>query len=293
MNTPSADRRIHAPGRGIFCLIAGSAAFVINDSIVKTMTDSLPVGQMMSIRGVVSLVIILAICAPRGLKSQLKIYNWKAQISRGILVICAAYSFMTGLVYLPIGDLVAAGFVGPLFLTALAPIFLAERVGWRRWTAVCVGFVGMLIMMRPGGGILNWALMFPIAAAMFGAIRDIMTRRMSAMESSTATLFATTFIVTLGGLLSLPVGWQTPTWEQTGLLVISGVFVCLGQFLTIDAFRYAEAAAISPFKYVSLVWAVAIGFVFWGDIPTLNTIAGATLIIVCGLYILRRERVRR
>jgi len=87
-------------------------------------------------------------------------------------------------------------------------------------------------------------------------------------------------------------GWQTPSWSQVGLLAISGVFVCVGQFLTIDAFRYAEAAAISPFKYVSLVWAVAIGFVVWGDIPTVHTLAGAALIVGCGLYILRRERVR-
>ncbi len=292
MTNTSGDRRIDAPGRGILYLIGGGLAFTINDAIVKTMTDSLPVGEMMTIRGIVSLLIILVFCAPRGIKAQLTIRYPKAQIMRGLLVVGAAYSFMNGLIHLPIGDLVAATFVGPLFLTALAPFFLSESVGWRRWTAVLIGFVGMLIMMRPGSGLFNWALMFPVAAAMCGAVRDIMTRRMSARESSTATLFATTLIVTLGGFLSLPQGWLMPSLEQFGLLMVSGVFVCFGQYLTIDAFRYAEAAAISPFKYVGLVWAVAIGYLVWGDVPTIYTFAGAGLIIACGLYILHRERVR-
>ncbi len=287
------DRRIHAPARGILYLIGGGLAFTSNDAIVKSMTASLPVGEMMSIRGFLSLLLIVIICAPKGLRRQLRIYNPLGQFCRGLTVLAAAFLFLSGLKFLPIADAVAAGFVGPLFLTALAPFFLGEQVGWRRWSAVLVGFAGMAVMMNPGQGLGNWALLFPMGAALAGAIRDIMTRRMSARESAIATLFYTTLIVAIGGLASLPFGWHLPTPSQFALLAISSVLICIGQYLTIEAFRYAEAAAISPFKYSTLIWAVIIGFLVWGDVPHLNTVLGAGLIIACGLYILARERHRR
>ncbi len=293
MSEGAVDRRIHAPGRGIVYLIGGGFCFTVNDAIIKWISGSLPVGEMITLRSLVSLVIIIAVCLPGGLRRQLRIADPKAQLGRGLLVVAAAYSFLTGLMYLPFAEAVAAGFAGPLFLTAMAPLLLSEQVGWRRWSAVIVGFVGMLIMMQPGSGLLNWALLFPLAAALFGAFRDVMTRRMSARESSSATLFATTLIVALGGLLSLPFGWNWPTWSEWGLLALSGILVCAGQYLTIDAFRYAEAATISPFKYVTLVWAVVIGFLVWGDLPAWSTLLGAGLIVACGLYILHRERTRR
>jgi drug/metabolite transporter (DMT)-like permease len=200
--------------------------------------------------------------------------------------------FVAGLGFLPLADNIAVTLAGPLFLTALAPSLLGERVGWRRWLAVGVGFAGIVLMFRPTGEVMRWAALLPVGAALTGAFRDIVTRRISVTESSISMLFYSTVFISLAGLATLPFGWRPLAAADVGLMALSGLLLGAAQYLMIEAFRHAEAAVVAPFRYSQMVWAVLLGFVVFGDLPDRWLIAGAALVISSGLYILHREARR-
>ena len=205
----------------------------------------------------------------------------------------STYLFITSLRYLNLADAVAITFSGPLFLTALATPVLGERVGWRRWAAVGVGFVGVLAMTRPGGEGAQWAALMPLGAALSSASRDMLTRRMTITESSVSMLCVSSVAVTLSGLASPPLGWRAMDPGDVGVLAGAALFLGLGQFLLIEAFRFGEAVVVAPFKYANLLWGLLFGYLFWSHAPDRWTLAGAILVIGSGLYIFHRETLRR
>ena len=156
-----------------------------------------------------------------------------------------------------------------------------------------IGFCGVLLMIKPTGEGLRLAILLPIVSVMGGVARDIITRRIAASESSVATLAFTTAAATLIGLVTLPFGWTMPNAWDWLLLAVSGILMGAAHFFYIEALRLAEAATVMPFKYFNMVWAVGLGFVIWGDMPDEWVIAGTLLVVVSGLYIMRREAVRR
>ena len=204
-------------------------------------------------------------------------------------MVAGTFLFITGLRFLPLADAIAITFAGPLFLTALAGPLLGEIIGWRRWLAVAVGFVGVLIILQPTGNVVQWAALLPLAASLTGALRDILTRRMTYGESSVAVLFTTTLAVTLAGGATFVGGWVALSGEDLLLMAISGLLVGTAHFLMIEALRLGEAALVVPFKYVSVIWALLIGFFVWASLPSLGTLLGAAIIVSSGLYILRRQ----
>ena len=219
----------------------------------------------------------------------LRLRNPRGPLLRAALVVSATFLFVTGLRAMPLADAIAVTFAGPLFLTVLAMAVLREKVGWRRWCAVLVGFVGVMLIVRPTGDAVRWIALLPLSAAFLGALRDIVTRRISGGESSLAILGVTSLAVTLAGLATLPFGWRVPALQDIGYLAVAGALLCAAHFLQIEAFRLAEAGLVAPFKYSSMIWAVAVGFVIWGDLPDAWTLAGAAIVIGSGLYILHRE----
>ena len=159
--------------------------------------------------------------------------------------------------------------------------------------AVFAGFIGILVIMRPGGTAIQWAALFPLCASLTGAFRDILTRRMSAHETTVALLFYTSVGVTLAGLATVPFKWTPVPAFDWGLFALSGLLIGSAHFLMIETFRLGEAALVAPLKYSGVIWAALLGFLVWGDIPDLGTALGAGVVITSGLYILHRERVRR
>lgn len=279
-----------APGRGIAYMVAGAMLLTTNDAIVKHLTEGLAVGQIMALRATLMTLVILAALAATGRLEAIRMRDPVGQGLRALFMAGGTYFFVGGLAHLPLADTVAIAFAGPLFTTLLAIPILGERVGWRRWSAVAVGFVGVLLMLKPAGAGFQWATLLPLGAAVTGALRDIWTRRLSATESSLGILFWTTFGVAAGGYFSLPWGWPAPAPGGLALLALCAVLVGAAHFLQIEAFRYGEAAAIAPFRYCSLLWGVALGALFWGDVPGPAVFAGSALVIGSGLYIWRRER---
>ena len=273
-------------------MIASGGLISANDAVVKWLTTGLPAGEIMFFRSLFMMIPMGLLAWRFGGSGALRVRNVPGQLLRGAMAVASAFFFVGALAFLPLADAIAISFASPLFITALARPLLGERVGWRRWAAVVAGFAGVLVMIRPTGEAANWAALLPLGAALSGALRDLMTRRISATETSVSMLCVSAVLITLAGLSSLPLGWQVPGAADLGLLAVAGFLIGGAQYLAIEAFRHAEATLVAPFKYTSLLWGVLLGFVVWGDLPDRWMIAGAVPVIGGGLYIWYREARR-
>ena len=208
-------------------------------------------------------------------------------------MVVSTFLFIYALRFLPLGETVAITFAGPLFVTAMAPFALGETVGWRRWAAVFVGFAGVLFITRPTAEAFQLAALLPLGAAFLSAVRDLVTRRITVNESSMAILLTTTLALMGAGLCTIPFGWRMPSLADAGVMAVSGVLVAVGHYYTIETFRHAVTALVSPFKYLSIIWASLIGLLVWGEVPDSWMTFGTLLVVASGLYILHRELLVR
>ena len=184
-------------------------------------------------------------------------------------------------------------FSGPLFLTALSVPLLGEYVGMRRWIAVGIGFLGALVVIRPGPDIFASVAMLPLLAALSFAFYQIFTRKLATYDAPLTTLLYTSVFGMVCTSFYVPVTWESPDALGWFLLILAGVFGASGQLALIKAIQLAPVSTIAPFNYLGLVWASILGFIFFGDLPDRYTLIGAAIIAGSGLYILHRERVRR
>lgn len=287
--TPSATA-----AKAILMMVAAAGILTVNDAIAKWLTERYPVGQVLAIRGVLVVALVYGWAVVSRRTPVLRVRSWKLNLTRGGLMALSTFLFVTSLSLMPIADAIAISFAGPIFATALAALLLAEPVGWRRWSAVAVGFAGVVVMVRPTPEMFRMVALIPIVAAFVGALRDIVTRKMGTDgESTLMVLIVSTSVVAFAGLLTLPFGWVVPTPAELGLFVLTSVLVAVAQGLMIESLRYGEVGLVGPFKYTSLLWALLLGLLVWGDVPGPWTWAGAALVIASGLYIWRRETVLR
>jgi drug/metabolite transporter (DMT)-like permease len=277
------------PLAGIGYMVGGMVLLVLSDASAKWLTVHYPVTQIVVLRGLVIVGLLLVI----GLRTRaLRVVNARGHLLRGAFATGSVYLFIFGLAQLPLADASAAAFAGPLFLTALAGPALGERVGWRRWSAVLIGFAGVLVMLRPTGEGLNWAILLPVAAACCGALRDLVTRHISLTDNATSILLSTNATLVVCGALFVS-QWHPVQASHLALMIVSGLLIGGAHYMHIECFRLAEAATIAPFRYTSIVWGVLFGFVFFGQLPGPWVIAGGALVITSGLYIMHREHRRR
>jgi drug/metabolite transporter (DMT)-like permease len=273
-------------------MVIASGLITVNDAMVKWLTQSYPVGQVMSLRGLFVIAIVVISAMARRRTSELRVSNWRLQLTRGALMSASTFMFVTALALMPIADAIAIAFAGPVIATALAALLLKESVGWRRWSAIAIGFTGVVVMMRPTPDLIRLVAIVPLMAALMGAFRDIVTRRMgTGGESTPAIMLVSTSVVTIAGLFSIPAGWVPLGFADIGLYLASALLIAFAQGLMIESFRLGEVALVAPFKYTSLVWALLLGLLVWGDLPDAWTWIGSALVVGSGLYIWRRELV--
>lgn len=291
---PGGARETDSPGKAILCALAGGAVLTLNDGLVKTLSVDFPVGQVLALRGVfIYIMVFLFAMRMGGIHTAWQIKSWKGQGLRGACVIGSSFAFVTGLSYLPLADTIAIAFAGPLFVTLMAPLMLGEHVGWRRWAAVLVGFVGVLVIVRPSSEAFQWFAVFPLAASFLGGMRDLITRKMAASETTVAVLFVTTSSVVVAGFLTFFfTDWAPVETRHLKYFIGSGLLIGVAHYLIIESFRLGEAALVSPFKYANILWAVLFGYLLFGDLPDGATLLGALIVSTSGLYILHRERIR-
>ena len=270
-------------------MVAGFALLTLNDAVLKWLTASYPTGQIVFMRSIFVMILVGIIAWRFGGVRTLRVVNLRGQLVRAGTMTVATLLFVTSLRLMPLADAIVIAFSAPLFVTVLAGPLLGEHVGWRRWAAVVVGFVGVLVMFRPTGEAVRLVALLPLCVALASAFKDIVTRRIAATESSVAILFITTLALASAGLVTLVFGWRAITLFDLGLFAIGGFLLGGAQYLTIEAFRYAEAAVVSPFEYSAVLWAMLYGFLIWDDVPDRWIIAGSAIVIGSGLYILHRE----
>lgn len=260
---------------------------------VKYLGRDVPSGETIFVRGAISISVLALIAGHTQGLSMLKAGNWRAHARRSLSGTISMFSLYTALTLIPLAELTAITFTAPMFLTVLAMLFLGERVHRYRWTALVIGFVGVLIIVGPqltfdGGSSVGVGL--AVAAAVFSALALMFLRGMSGHGGEHAVTITFYFSLTsmLCGALTALAGWPMPTSRQWLFIVLAGVFGTFGQLLMTMSYRYAEASVIAPLDYANLLVAVAYGYVFFDEAPRLSTWIGAPLVIGAGLIILWR-----
>ena len=284
-SAPSASAQM----KGILFIVISNGIFGLTDALSKVLTADYPPGEILFFRSVFVFVSIVVMVMIQGGWRRVRIVNWRLQWARGALLAATSYIFVVALKHLPLADLTAMMFISPLVLTAMAPYFLGESVGWRRWTAVGIGFAGAMLIVRPSGEVMLWPMLLAATIPLTMSVRDIITRRLSKTDTATGMMICSTLCVMAGGLLSLPFGWAVPTWNGLALFALTGTLQGVAQFFLVYAFIYGEAVVVAPFRYFLLLWATLYGWLFFGDLPRLETITGAAIVCGAGLYIFYRE----
>lgn len=280
--------------RGIVAMTLAMAFFALNDALVKLARVHWDTGQILVIRGTFALGILAVWLSLARLGGQLSLLRHPKLLLRGIIEGFVACTFIAALGAIPLAEITTILMLAPMIITALSTVFFSEKVGWRRWSAVAVGFSGMLLVVRPGGDLPLAALVLALASVIGVGFRDILTRAIpSHIPSAIVAVTSTLGTLTGGLLLSLQGGWKPMTAEFLMLTSGAAGLVALGNYAMIEACRGTELSAISPFRYVVIVWAVVLGIIVFGDWPSPLALIGIVLICGSGLYTLHRERVRR
>ena len=214
----------------------------------------------------------------------------KLQIFRGLTLFFANVLFFYSISVISMAKALTLAFVAPLITTALSPIFLGEKVGLRRWSAVIIGFVGSLIVIRPGFIEFNLATIAALGTGFFYGIYLIITRKLHSSDSPLLTLLLTGIVGAVIGSFVVPVVWINPTFNQWSLLALMGIFACLGHLFLILSLKYADASKLAPFGYFEIVTNVILGYYFFADFPHYWTWVGLAIIICSGIYIALKEK---
>lgn len=293
MNTPdTALPHTGSIGRGILWMLLTMLLFVGMDTIAKYLTQFYPVLQVSWARFFFHGVWVMLYLGPR-LRPLAVARRPGLQILRGGCMLATTLLFFAGLHLLPLANASALMLVGPLMVTALSVPLLGETVGIRRWASVVVGFMGAMVIVRPGSGVFQLAALLPLAAAAFYALYQVITRKLSHIDQPMTTLLYTVSVGVPVTTLLLPWFWVTPDLIGWLLMIGVGLLGGVSHFTLIKAFENAPAAVLTPFSYSNLVWATLLGFLVFSELPDQWTVVGAIIIVSSGLYIFHREQVRR
>ena len=292
------------PYRAIALKVISVLLFVVMASFIKAASAEVPPGQTVFFRSLFALPVILGWLALRGeLGTGLRTKNPMGHLWRGLIGTSAMAMSFAGLAILPLYEVKAIQYAMPLFVVILAALVLGETVRKVRLTAVGMGMVGVLIILWPrlsaftGGDeiepMLAMGALIVLTGSFCAAMAQVFVRKLIETEDAAAIVFYFSVTATLLSLLSAPFGWVTPSWQTVGFLLGAGLVGGTGQILLTSSYRYGDASIIAPFEYSSMLFAIAIGLIFFDEVPTLQMLVGASIVIAAGVLIILRERYLR
>jgi drug/metabolite transporter (DMT)-like permease len=287
-----AARRNRIP-LGILYMVASTAVFSSVNTIVKWELALYPVGEVAVFRAFFAFVVVALIVLPRSGWAVLRTSRYREHLQRGVSQFGSMTCMFIALSMMSLGSATAISFSAPLFTTLLSVVVLKEQVGIHRWSAVVVGFVGVLVVTHPGAGSLNVGSFFALGNAVLISSVAVAIRRMSATESTETLAIYQMTVITLCTLFLLPFGFTMPTWFDFAALAVAGLGNGIGQYWWTRALSLAPPSAVVPFNYLSLLWATILGYAVWGDVPNSALLLGSAIVVASGLYILWRETLRR
>ena len=290
----SADAHRHRRAlRGIVLLMTAVFMFSAMDTLAKFMLQSYPMSALLWARYMVHVVVMGALLAPRMGTRLLRTSHPWLQILRGVLLLGSSIFFYLALRYLPLAEAAAIGFVGPVLTVLLSGPMLGDKVKGRQWFAVILGFAGVLIIMRPGGGVLSPAAVFPLATALLFSVYQIVTRKLSGREHPYTTLFYTAIVGAALTSFAVPLHWVTPTLSQAGIIVCIGLLGGFAHLLLIRAMEHTSPSTLAPFTYSQLIWSTILAYLAFGDFPEPLSLVGMLVIVAAGLLAVNWNHMRR
>ena len=279
--------------KGAVLMTLSMAGFTLNDACMKALAGDLPLGQAVFLRGVIASVLIYLLGRSLGaLSFQLPKREWKLIGLRALAEIGSTYTFLMALFNIPIANVTAILQALPLTVALAAWLFLSEPLGWRRLLAIGVGFIGVLLIIQPGGaGFSVWS-MYALGTVGFVTFRDIIVRRMARSTPSMTVAFLNAVVTTLAfGGMSWGEVWAPVDARAVGLLMLAAVFIFGGYLFSVMVMRVGEIGFVAPFRYTGMITALVVGYLFFGDWPDVLTLLGAAIVVAMGLFTLYRERV--
>lgn len=295
----SARGGIHAAAaadnlKAIAAISLAMASFACGDTLMKLASTSLPTSELLFIRGTVVFGVSLGVAFFTAALRELRHVFERAMAGRVVGDIGGGWFFQSALARLPYADLTAIGQLSPMMLTAASALFLAERVGWRRWTATAVGLLGVLIIVRPGSSAFNWWALAGIASVLCTTVRDLSTRSINRRVPAPLIMTLSAGGVTVAALAVAPFSnWQWPDALLMLKLCGAGIFSLLGQLGIIIAMRTGEVSAVVPFRYMIIPFSIISGVVVFGHFPDALTLLGIAIVTLAGLYTFYREQKLR
>jgi drug/metabolite transporter (DMT)-like permease len=293
---------------GVTYLVAGIAVFSVQDLILKLLSDRYPLSEAMVLRSVTAFPLLLVLVHLNGGLRTLVTPGWRRMVARGFMMFAAYTAYYLALAALPLATTVALYFTAPLFITVFSVLLLRETVGPRRWIAVASGFCGVLIMLRPGTELFDWAALLALSSGLSYALSMIAARHLGATETAAALAFWGN-LVFLGCALAMALafghgdyaaeshpslgfllrGWVTPSARDVALMMACGAIAAAGLTLLTQAYRVSASSVVAPFEYAAMIWGVVWGWLFWRDWPDTAGWTGIFVIVGAGLYVLYRE----
>ena len=282
--------------RGALLMCVSMAAFTFGDASIKATDGALPLSQLLVIRGVLATAALIGMAIYfKGLQLRLPGQDWVLIVARGVAESAAAYFFLTALLAMPLANVTALLQMLPLTVTLAGALVFREAVGWRRWSAIIIGFLGMLLIVRPGTDGFTSASVYALCAVGAVTVRDLVTRRVSkVVPSLTVTVFSSFIVTVFAGFWSLEQEWVSLTPRLTLLVVMATTFIICAYLCSVMVMRVGEVSFVAPFRYTGLVWALILGFLVFGEWPETLTLIGAAIIVATGVFSLLREaRLKR
>ena len=278
--------------RGILLMVSAIGFFVSMDTTAKYLSQWYPVPGIVWARYVINLGMLLAWLAARGELKRIRTARPGIQLARGVLLASATFLYFTSLRVLPLADAAAIGFVLPLFVAVLAVPMLGERLDLPRGVAVLAGLAGALMIVRPGSSLFTWYALLPVAMALCNALYQILTRKVAGVEHPLTSLVWGAIVGAVLLSAAAPFYWKAPdqAWHWALLLVI-GLCASIGHYLLIKSYEYAGATLLAPFTYTTMIWAVLLGFLVFGQLPDRWSVGGMAVIVVSGMFLVSRHRL--
>ncbi len=288
--------------RAIGFKLISALLFAAMSALVRQLGDVAPVGQMVFFRSAFAILPVVVIYAFRGeLSTAVRTSRPLGQLGRGLLSVCGMFTNFSALTRLPLADATAISFASPLITVALAAIVLKERVRIYRWSAVLVGFAGVVVMLIPHFDVGHYAVVGAATAATVGSLLAlisafcnagtvIQTRRLTQSETTSSIVFYFSLVCAIAGALTLPFAWHTPTGSELVALISLGVFGGVAHIFLTESYRYAAASVVAPFDYSAMLWALLLGYWLFGELPSALVYVGGAIVAGAGLFVIWRER---
>ncbi len=273
-------------------MMGSIAGFTFNDACMKAVSGELPLLQAMFLRGIATTAMLLLLARVMGgLRFRLPLRDWGLILVRNLTEIGSAFFFLTAVFNMPLANATAIMQAVPLTITLAGALFLGEAVGWRRMSAILLGFVGVMLIVRPGAEGFTVYSIYALAAVALVTVRDLLARKLSPAVPTITVAFVNAVLVTLVFGIGAAFGdWAPVSGGSALLLVAAGGLLVGGYVFSVSAMRVGEIAVVSPFRYTSLIWALLLGLAVFGEWPTLLTLLGAAIVVATGVYTFYRER---